>query len=139
LTFLLDTNAISEPGRPRPDPAFTAWFDAIPEADVFLSVVTVGELQRGVAMLQPGEKREKLEASQEAVLRIYGDRILKIDVPTALVWGELTAKHRRRGLNPSVSDELIAATALVHDLIVVTRNVSDFEGSGCKIVSPWSI
>jgi predicted nucleic acid-binding protein len=138
LTFLLDTNAISEPGRPRPDPAFVAWFEATPESEVYLSVVTIGELHRGVAMLPAGGRRASLETTQSDIRRRYAERIVPIDVPIALAWGALTATHRQRGLSPSLSDELIAATALVRDLIVVTRNVADFEPSGCKIVSPWS-
>jgi predicted nucleic acid-binding protein len=115
-----------------------AWFDAADESEMFLSVVTVGELRRGVAMLPDGARRASLQSTQQEILRRFANRIVEIDVPIATAWGDLTAAHRRRGLNPSVSDELIAATALVRGLTVVTRNVADFESAGCKIVSPWS-
>ncbi|MFI4975963.1 MAG: type II toxin-antitoxin system VapC family toxin [Caulobacterales bacterium] len=138
MSFLLDTNAISEPGRPTPDPSFVAWFDAAPETEIFLSVITLGELRRGVALLPPGARRTGLEGVHQAILRRYGRQIIPIDTAIALTWGEITASHRRRGRSPSMSDELIAATALNRNLTVVTRNVVDFEASGCRILSPWS-
>ena len=138
MTFLLDTNAISEPGRPRPDGGFVDWFDAADEASIFLSVLTLGELRQGVAMLPQGSRRRELEALHVAIMRRYEAQILPVDLGVALEWGELAARHRRSGRRPSVTDELIAATARVHDLIVVTRNVADFEDSGCRILCPWS-
>jgi predicted nucleic acid-binding protein len=138
LTFLLDTNAISEPGRPRPDPGFLNWFDEADEAAIFLSVVTFGELRQGVALLADGPRRHHLEGLHIAIMRRFEAQILPVDLNVALVWGELAARHRSLGRRPSVTDELIAATALVHDLIVVTRNVPDFEASGCRLVCPWS-
>ena len=138
MTFLLDTNAISEPGRTRPDAGFTGWFDAALESELFLSVVTLGELRRGAALLPVGPRRTTLEATHQAILRQFEHQVIPVDRTIALAWGELTAKHWRSGRKPSMSDELIAATALVHDLIVVTRNVVDFEAAGCKLLSPWS-
>jgi predicted nucleic acid-binding protein len=138
LTFLLDTNAISEPGRTQPNRGFTDWFDAAPEAELFLSVVTLGELRRGAALLPPSARRADLEATHQAILRQFELQVIPVDRTVALAWGELTARHWRAGRRPSMSDELIAATALVHDLIVVTRNVADFEAAGCKLLSPWS-
>ena len=138
MSFLLDTNAISEPGRLRPDAAFTRWFDALAEEDLFLSAVTVGELRRGACLLPVGARRTALENTHNAILRRLGARVLPVDSAVALVWGELSASHRRLGRTPSVSDELIAATALTWDLTVVTRNTADFGASGCKVLSPWS-
>jgi len=138
LTFLLDTNAISEPGRVSADAGFSDWFDAAPESELFLSVVTLGELRRGAALLPLGARRTDLEATHQAILRQFEHQVIPVDRTIALAWGELTAKHWRSGRRPSMSDELIAATALVHDLIVVTRNVVDFEAAGCKLLSPWS-
>jgi predicted nucleic acid-binding protein len=138
LSFLLDTNAISEPGRPRPDPSFEYWFSSIEEAAIFLSVVTLGELRHGVAMLADGARRRHLEGLHLTLMRRYESQILPVDLSVALAWGELAARHRSLGRRPSVTDELIAATAQVHDLVVVTRNISDFEASGCRIVCPWS-
>jgi predicted nucleic acid-binding protein len=138
LSYLLDTNAISEPGRPRPDQGFVKWFDQIDEADVHLSVVTLGELRHGLALLPNGPRKRHLEQLHLAIMRRHETQILPVDLGVALTWGELAARHRRQGRRPSVSDELIAATALVHNLTVVTRNVSDFEPSGCRLISPWS-
>ena len=138
MTFLLDTNAISEPGRPRPDQGFVDWFDQIDDTEIFLSVVTLGELRQGVAMLPDGARRRHLEGLHFAIMRRYEAQIVSIDLNIALMWGELAARHRSLGRRPSVTDELIAATALVHDLVVVTRNVTDFEPSRCRVVCPWS-
>jgi predicted nucleic acid-binding protein len=100
--------------------------------------VTLGELRRGAALLPAGARRTHLEATHKAIRRQFELQIIPIDRIVALAWGELTASHWRTGRKPSMSDELIAATALVHDLIVVTRNVADFEAAGCKLLSPWS-
>ncbi len=136
--FLLDTNAVSEPGRPRPDAGFERWFNSIDEADVYLSVVTLGELRLGLALLPDGARRRHLARLHAAIARRFELQILGVDQPIALAWGDLAAMHRRLGRRPSVTDELIAATAIVHDLTVVTRNVEDFEHSGCRVLSPWS-
>lgn len=138
MTFLLDTNAISEPGRVQPNPGFADWFEEVEDTAIFVSVVTFGELRHGVSMLAEGARRRHLEGLHLAIMRRYGSQILPVDLVVALAWGELAARHRSSGRRPSVTDELIAATALVHDLIVVTRNVVDFEASGCRIVCPWS-
>lgn len=138
MSYLLDTNAISEPGRARPNQGFADWFDQIDEADVHLSVVTLGELRHGLALLPDGARKRHLEQLHLAIMRRHEAQILPVDLGVALIWGELAARHRRQGRRPSVSDELIAATALVHNLTVVTRNVSDFEPSGCQLISPWS-
>jgi predicted nucleic acid-binding protein len=138
LSFLLDTNAISEPGRPRPDDKFTRWFDRLDDSEIFLSVITLGELRRGAQLLPAGARRAALEQTHQAIRRRFEAQILPIDEVAALIWGELTVLHRQRGRHPSMSDELIAATALANDLTVVTRNVADFETSGCRILSPWS-
>lgn len=138
MSYLLDTNAISEPGRPRPDQGFVDWFDQIEEAEIHLSVVTLGELRHGLALLPSGERKVRLEQLHLAIMRRYEAQILPVDLRVALTWGELAAQHRRLGRRPSVTDELIAATALVHNLTVVTRNISDFEPSGCRLLSPWT-
>jgi toxin FitB len=138
LSFLLDANAISEPGRPRPDPGFVEWFDRIDEASIYLSVVTLGELRQGLAMLPDGTRKQRLEQTHVAIMRRYEGQILNVDLAVALAWGTLAAHHRNQGRRPSVTDELIAATALVHDLTLVTRSITDFEASRCRLLSPWS-
>lgn len=137
MTYLLDTNAISEITKPSPDPAFMAWFTDQEADELFISVITLGELRRGTALLAPGDKRRRYEAVHRGLARTFADRILPIDEPAALLWGELSARHRQLGRAPTVADELIAATALARDLVIVTRNVRDFEPSGCKLIAPW--
>jgi predicted nucleic acid-binding protein len=137
LRFLLDTNAVSEPTKPQPNASYSQWLDSVREIDLFVSVITLGELRRGVALLPQGPKRERYEMLHSELAVWFGDRVLSVDEEVAATWGDLSAQHRRLGRHPSVGDELLAATALVHDLVVVTRNVTDFEHSGCKFHSPW--
>jgi len=143
LRFLLDTNAISELGKPRPDPGFMAWHDQQAEtADrqegIFLSVLLLGEMDRGILTLPESPKRAELSKRRDLILSVYRKRILPVDVDVARRWGAVSDAHRRQGLTPGVIDELIAATALAYDLTLVTRNVRHFEHSGCRLLSPWS-
>ena len=103
MTYLLDTNAVSEVTRPRPDPGFQAWMATVRPGDSYLSVLTVGELRRGIANL----------------------------------WGDMSGLARNRGRAIAVVDGLIAATAIVHDLTVVTRNLWDFDPTECRMLCPW--
>ena len=138
MTYLLDTNAVSEPSRPSPDPGLMSWARAQDEADLFVSVVTFGELRRGAVLLPQGPKRARLERAHKQALRWYARTLLELDLETLIAWGELSARCRAEGVAPGMNDELIAATALVHDLTVVTRNTADFEQAGCRVLSPWS-
>jgi toxin FitB len=137
LSYLLDTNAVSEPGQPRPDLKFMEWFALVPEEDLFVSAVTLGEVRRGMSKLDLGPKRSSVERQYNAVLA-FGARILPVDVRTAQAWGDLSARLWRMGRLAGTAYELIAATALVHDLTVVTRNARHFSHSGCPLLSPWS-
>lgn len=136
--FLLDTSVLSEGQKPRPDPIVSAWLKVRSPQDIFLSVITVGEIQRGAASRAPGELANKLAAwLADEVLPRFAERILPIDVPTALVWGELVGSRLRAGRPVSVADSLIAATAAWHRLTVVTRNVDDFVACGVPVLNPW--
>ena len=136
--FLLDTSAISEPGRPRPDPGYLAWFDATPEPLQFTSVMTLGELRRGTEAMEPGRRRAELEAVQTVLLLTQRSQILPVTIAVGQVWADLTLANKRAGRQVGVVDELIAATALVQGMTVVTRNLRHFEHSGCRVLSPWS-
>jgi predicted nucleic acid-binding protein len=138
LSFLLDTNALSEPQRPRPDAGYMAWIDGQPAGDLYLSVLSLGELKRGLAALEPGARRVRIEAWLSQALAVFSDRMLPIDAAVATAWAAVSLNHRQAGLTISAIDELIAATAIVHDLTVVSRNLRDFQASGCKLLSPWS-
>lgn len=137
MRVLLDTCVVSEISRPEGLERVRARVNLFPPAGVFLSVVTIGEFARGVALLPPGRRRSGFAALLEQMERDYLDRILSIDVDTARLWGELDAARQRLGRPVTVSDGLIAATALRHGLHVVTRNVRDFVDTGVQIIDPW--
>lgn len=135
--FLLDTNAISEPKRAQPDRGLIGWLgDQLP-SDLHLSVLTAGELRRGIVRLEPGRRRDDLDHwLGELVLR-FSDRILPVDLEVTERWASLAEAARAAGRTSDMTDELIAATAHVHGLTVVTRNVRHFEPLGCRVLSPW--
>jgi predicted nucleic acid-binding protein len=136
--YLLDTNVISEPKRARPDPGLLAWLASQLLSDLHLSVITVGELRRGIVRLEPGRRRDDLDFWLEDMILRYGERILPVDLDVTERWASLAEANRAAGRASDMSDELIAATAHVHGLTVVTRNVRHFEPSGCRVLSPWS-
>lgn len=136
--FLLDTNAISEPKRPHPNAGVMAWLrDQLP-SDLHLSVITVGELRRGIVRLEPGRRRDDLDFWLADMILRYADRILPIDLAVIERWATMAEANRAAGRASEMTDELIAATAHVHGLTIVSRNVRHFEHSGCRVLSPWS-
>ena len=137
--FLVDTNCISELIRANPDPVVLAWMQAAREDLLFLSVLTLGEIRKGVAGLPQGKRRAQLEAWLELDLRArFAGRILTIDSQIADRWGLLTAEAKRKGRPLSVIDGLLAATALHHNLTIVSRNVNDFTPSHVSVLNPWA-
>jgi predicted nucleic acid-binding protein len=138
LTYLLDTNAISEPGRTNPDPAYARWFGGLETSEIRLSAISVGELRRGVALLDPGERRGRVESLYANIIVRFSAQILPVDIAVAETWGSLSARLKRTGMVIGAPDELIAATALAHGLTLVTRNSRHFEPCGCDLLSPWS-
>lgn len=139
MTFLLDTNVVSEWVKPRPDPGVVRWLAEVDEDHTFLSVVTIGELRRGVERLPTGARRDQLARWLDGQLtdRFEG-RLLSLDTEVAEVWGRLLARLDQNGRKVGVVDTLIAATAHCHALRVVTRNVTDFEPTGVPVVNPWT-
>jgi predicted nucleic acid-binding protein len=138
--FLLDTNCISEAVRVNPEPRVLAWIETADESLLYLSVLTLGEVRKGVAALSPGRRRTKLETWLELELRArFSGRILSIDAGVADRWGLLAAAAKRQGKALSVIDGLLAATALHHNLTIVSRNVSDFVDLPVAIVNPWKV
>lgn len=136
--YLLDTNAISEPKRPRPDPALVSWLgDQLP-TDLHLSVMSVGELRRGIVRLEPGRRRDDLDYWLAQLILRFNDRILPVDLDVTERWASLAETQRAAGRTADMTDELIAATAHVQGLTIVTRNVRHFEHTGCRVLSPWS-
>ena len=136
--FLLDTCALSELVAKRPHPQAVEAILALPRDQCFIAAVSVGEIRRGIDELDQGTRRDFLETwFQEHVRGIYLHNIIVFDADVATTWGTLVATMRRNRLPMSVPDSQIAATALFHDLIVVTRNETDFAPSGGRILNPW--
>ena len=138
MKSLLDTCVVSELRRPDGHPAVKAAVAEIPDADLYLSVLTVGEITKGIGLLSAGRKKKALAAWLTGLETQFGDRILAIDFETARVWGELTACAQKSGIIIPGIDGLLAATALRHGLHVMTRNSRHFEASGALIIDPWS-
>ena len=136
--FLLDTNCISEFVSAQPERRVLDWLDATDERLLFLSVLTLGEIRKGVEGAAPGKRRTRLESWLEVELPVrFAGRILSINRAVAERWGSLAALGKRRGHPLAVIDGLLAATALEHDLALVSRNVGDFAGTGLSVVNPW--
>jgi hypothetical protein len=138
VNLLLDTNVLSEVQRPAPDPKVMGWLDTVDEDRVFISVASIAELRRGVALMDDGRRRAALATwlGNDLPAR-FAERILPIDQAVAERWGDLMAQSRRSGLALSVMDGFFAATALAKGLTLVTRNVRDFELFGVPLRNPW--
>jgi predicted nucleic acid-binding protein len=136
--FLLDTNCISEVLRFKPEPRVMAWIEAAEETLLYLSVLTLGEIRKGVASLPQGKRRSRLETWLEMELQVrFSGRILPIDAAVADRWGLLAANAKSTGQPLSTIDGLLAATAIHHNLTIVSRNVSDFTNTQVPVVNPW--
>ena len=138
MSYLLDTCIISELVRPSPDNSVLRWIDSRNEFDLYLSVLTLGEIQKGIAKLSSGKKKSLLAAwlKDELVVR-FEERIIPVNSGVAMMWGTMLGKAEKNGQPLSAIDALIAATAKMYDLVVVTRNVRDMEASGVDILNPW--
>ena len=136
--FLLDTNCISEVVRLTPDPRVTAWIEAVEESLLYLSVLTMGEIRKGLAALPQGKRRSRLETWLEVELQArFSGRIMSIDAAVADRWGLLAASAKTKGNLLSTIDGLLAATAIHHNLTIVSRNVGDFRNTQVPVVNPW--
>lgn len=136
--FLLDTNIPSELTRIRPDARVIEWLESADDEALYFSVISLGEVFKGIASLQPGKRRSGLQEWVEGTLKPWFEgRILSVTEPIAERWGLLAGQCKLNGRPLKVGDGLIAVTAMVHDLVVVTRNVKDFAGLGPRIFNPW--
>jgi toxin FitB len=136
--FLLDTNCISELIRSQPEPRLMDWMRAADESLLYLSVLTLGEIRKGAAILPQSKRRTYVESWLELDLRVrFSGRILTIDDAVADRWGWLTAEAQRRGRPLAAIDGLLAATALHRNLTIVSRNVSDFAQTHVPVLNPW--
>ena len=140
MSYLLDTCVISELVRPVPDNRVVRWIESQNEFDLYLSVLTLGEIQKGISKLSHGKKKSTLTAWLKDELEVrFAERVLPVNDAIALMWGNMLGTSEKNGQPLSVIDALIASTATVHNLVVVTRNISDFSGCSIDILDPWSI
>jgi tRNA(fMet)-specific endonuclease VapC len=135
---LVDTYVISEILRPVPDANVVAWSQRTAKEGLYLSVISMGELRKGLTILPASARRSQLQESiEEQIPAWFGDRILPLTQPIAERWGVLAGRRQLVGRPLNVPDGQIAATALEHGLSIITRNVRDFEDLGIAIVNPW--
>ena len=136
--FLLDTNVLSEFARTgEPDPHVDRFLKATPEESLFASVLTFSEIRRGIELLPPGKRRTQLEQWQDDLVASFEMRLLPVTKRIADRWAVLAVQAQRKGTPLANIDGLIAATALEHDLTLVTRNVKDFAGVEVPLFNPW--
>ena len=135
MSYLIDTCALSELRRKKPDANVVAWFEARSQQGLYLSVLTLGEIRKGVEALPDARRKDKILNWLEHELPLwFEDRILPIDAGVADEWGRLLA---RAGRSLPAIDSLITATAIHNRLTIVTRNVSDFDTAGVDVFNPW--
>jgi predicted nucleic acid-binding protein len=137
MTWLFDTTLVSEVDKPRPDAGVMAWL-ASNVHPAFLSVITIGEMKSGIERMPQSPRRATLALRLNEILAEFEARILSVTTEVTLEWGRLAGAAAAVGRTLPILDSLIAATALVHNLTVVTRNVGDFEACGVPTVNPWS-
>lgn len=139
MKYLLDTNIVSETVRSRPHASVVAWLHSIPLEDTALSIITLGEIEEGILSHPDPVRQAKLRGwLQTDVLPAYQGRILPVEESVVREWAHLTSDAKSRGYTPSPLDSLIAATAQAARLVVVTRNVSDFEALGVPTLNPFT-
>jgi len=138
VTYLLDTCVISELVKPRPNPRVVSWIKEQEEESLFLSVITIGEIQKGISKLYPSKRRSNLAAwlQQELPARFAG-RVIPINDEVALVWGQMLGDAESKGRRIPVIDAFLAATALVYGFTLVTRNAPDIVDTGASLLNLW--
>lgn len=139
MSFLLDTNVVSEWVKPRPNSGVITWLGDVDEDRVFLSVVNFAELRYGVNRMSAGARRNRLDLWLRETLPLrFENRILPVDSLVGDAWGQLVARSQASGRTMGIMDGFLAATAEVHRLTMVTRNVADFSILGDSILNPWT-
>lgn len=138
MRCLLDTNVVSEGTKPSPDRDVMRWLAQQPAANTYLSVVTIGEIEQGIALL--GKTTRALEYRrwlEDSLVRTYEGRILTLDRRTMRTWGRITASAISTGKSPPIIDSLLAATAITHELVFVTRDTKDVGSLPVETLDPW--
>ena len=138
MNYLLDTCVISELIKKNPDTNVLRWISELEETSLYLSVLTFGEIHKGIEKLPQSKKKEQLHKWVNSDLRErFKNRIINLDLVVATKWGEIQGKAELAGKPMSLIDGLISATGIVYDLIVVTRNTKDMEQSSVSLLNPW--
>jgi len=138
VNYILDTCVVSELTKSRPDPNVVRWISAIPEDRLYLSVLSIGEIQKGIEKLPDSKRKAELILWFETdLMDRFEDRILDFGLSSSLVWGTIQARAEAAGHTLSLIDGLIASIAIDHDMTLVSRNSADFEHSGADILNPW--
>lgn len=138
MNYLLDTCVLSEFTHQQPYEKVIRWVDSMDEEKIFISVITIGEIQRGIERLLESQRKTGLSVwMNNRLIERFDQRIIPLDTQTMLIWGSLSVRMENAGRPMPVMDSLIAATALQHSLIIATRNVSDFLPCGVQVINPW--
>lgn len=138
MSYLLDTNVISEATKKYPDARLQDWLAAQPNESLFLSVITIGEIRHGLLLLDDGKKRRALLRWLGGKIKsLFAGRILPVDIAVMERWAQLQAASGKTGRRLPVMDSLIAATALTHNLTLATRNIADFKAARVALLDPW--
>ena len=139
MKYLLDTCVISELVKPTPNRKVVDWINELPSEALFLCVITIGEVRKGLTKLPDSKKKERLTLWLDTLLIEYRERILSIDLKVCDNWGILQGNAEKAGTRMSTIDSLIAATTYTHNLTLVTRNENDFTPSNIPIINPWKL
>ena len=140
MNYLFDTNVLSELTAKNPDASVVAWAENIDQDNIFLSVVAIGELKKGIEKLPGSRKKKDLISWLENDLLVrFGERIIPLDLPVMLVWGTMVAELEKAGTPLPAIDSLLAASASQRGLTLVTRNTKDFEPAGIPLINPWIV
>jgi len=138
MNYLLDTCVVSDTVAKQPNTNVAQWLQSQDSQTVYLSVITIGEIRKGIERLPDSKRKMSLEQwLQDILLKRFGNRILPITVDVMLEWGHLTGKLEQQGKKMSAMDSLIAATAIHNHLGLVTRNEDDFKDAGITLINPW--
>ncbi len=138
MKYLLDTNVILELAAKQPNPHVLEWIDEVDSSMLYLSVITIGEIRKGVEKLETSKRKPAITEWLETELLVrFQGRIVEITVPIVLAWGELVGRLEKQGRTQNAIDSLIAAIALEGDYTLVTRNEADFQDTGVSLFNPW--
>ena len=138
MKYLLDTCVISELIAKTPNPNVVEFVDAIETDNIFLSAITIGEIAKGIEKLPESKRKRELQTwLKEDLLVRFDDKVLPLDTEVLIQWGILSARLEGTGITLPSMDSLIAATALTHNLTLITRNEGDFQNTGIEIITPW--